>query len=730
MFYFHISGDSYYEKVYDNVSIFENLYETQEMRSFALISAWGKLYKARLFEQLRFDMGKLGEDGYLNQKVYLLSEKVIYLNKSLYAYRIRKGSLSRIWTEKWMHALVDAMSERITLLANMGYPLEKHLAIYRQMLEFSLSNGQASGLSDTATYKEFEMKKNQLTVQESSEKKAIVLAANYAYVDQVLTTIKSICYHNRSLRFYLIHSDFPNEWIKQLNKRLEKFDSEIINCRVTSEQISCYKSDISYTVFLRYFIADFVQEDKALYLDCDLVVTKNLDDLFATDLQDYPLAAVRDFGGRAYFGQEIFNAGVLLVNNAFWKKENMTQKLIDLTNEWHDKVDQADQSILNMLFEHKWLELDFDYNHIVIHKQFADYQLPEGQDYPAIIHYLSHRKPWKDLAAQTYREVWWYYHGLEWTELGQNHHLHPLQRSHIYPIKEPFTCLIYTASDHIEQIETLVQSLPDIQFKIAARVIVSDQIEELDYLLESLSNICFHIAAPVQFSEKIRSLETNYNVRLRTITNEEELNFLVDTCDFLLDINHFQEVDAIVSKFVQAGKSVFAFDNTVHGNQGKEVFLSSTPDKLVSRVRDYLNEVRLGTNHQEKIIQDGTWNVFKIDDKAHFIVGANVACRNFENFHVSSGKVILHDGVFINNSCSFNCMERIEIGAGTMMGEGVRFYDHDHIYTAEKIEKWQWTTEPIRVGRDCWIGSNVTILKGVTIGDNTIHYWSRLSHTQ
>ena len=65
-------------------------------------------------------------------------------------------------------------------------------------------------------------------------------------------------------------------------------------------------------------------------------------------------------------------------------------------------------------------------------------------------------------------------------------------------------------------------------------------------------------------------------------------------------------------------------------------------------------------------------------------------------------------------------MERIEIGAGTMMGEGVRFYDHDHVYTAEKIEKWQWTTAPIRVGRDCWIGSNVTILKGVTIGDNTI----------
>ena len=249
---------------------------------------------------------------------------------------------------------------------------------------------------------------------------------------------------------------------------------------------------------------------------------------------------------------------------------------------------------------------------------------------------------------------------------------------------------------------------------------VSDQIEQLEYILENLPDICFHIAAPVHFSEKIRVLESKYNVRFVTVTTDQQIDFLVNMCDFLLDINHFQEVDAIVSRFVQIGKPVFAFDNTVHGNQGQEVFLSSTPDKLVFRVREYQDEVRVGINYQEKIIQDGTWNVFQIDDRAHFIVGTNVICRNFENFHVSSGKVILHGGVFINNSCSFNCLERIEIGAGTMMGEGVRFYDHDHIYTAETIEKWQWTTAPIRVGRDCWIGSNVTILKGVTIGDNTI----------
>ena len=564
MYYFHIFGDSYYEKVYDNVSIFENLYESSEMKSFALISAWGKLYRADLFNDLRFDKVKLGEDGYLNQKIYLLAKKTIYLNKGLYAYRQREGSSSRIWTEKRIHALVDAMSERITLLANLGYPLEKHLSVYRQMLEVSLANGQASGLSETNTYKEFEAKKcllEELTNKKKKDKKAIVLAANFSYADQVMTTVKSICYHNRSLRFYLINSDFPNEWFKQLNKRLEKFDSEIINCRVTSEQISLYKTDISYTVFLRYFVADFVKEDKALYLDCDLVVTKNLDDLFATDLQDYPLAAVRDFGGRAYFGREIFNAGVLLINNAIWKKENMTQKLIDLTNEWHDKVDQADQSILNMLFENKWLELDFDNNHIVIHERFANYRFPNGQEYPGIIHYLSERKPWQVHAGQTYRDVWWYYHDMEWTELGKNHHLHSLKKLHLYPLRVPFSCLIYTASDQIEQLETLIVALPEVQFKIAARVIVSENLSRL-------------VVYP------------NVTVYSGTVSLEELDRELVETCQLLLDINYGEKEVEILEQFISQNKPILAFENTKSYEANQEIYQIDQVSEMIDRIRE------------------------------------------------------------------------------------------------------------------------------------------------
>ena len=224
--------------------------------------------------------------------------------------------------------------------------------------------------------------------KEKMDMKAIVLGANYQYADKVLTTIKSICCHNRGLRFYLINSDFPTEWFYNLNRKLKKLDCEIINARVNSSHISQYKTNIHYATFLRYFISDFVEEDKVLYLDCDLVVTRDLSPLFDVELGDNPLAAVKDLGAQVYFNEHGFNAGVLLINNRLWKQEEVRKQLIEMTNELHDKVAQDDQSILNLLFKDRWLALDFKYNCITLHTHFSDYR-PEPGTYPPIIHYLT-----------------------------------------------------------------------------------------------------------------------------------------------------------------------------------------------------------------------------------------------------------------------------------------------------------------------------------------------------
>lgn len=303
LFYFFMGEQDYYERLYTPVQLIDGLYETKFNKSFALLSAWGKLYKRSLFDELRFSKDRIGEDRFLSLKAFLSSERVVYLNKGLYAYRERTGSLSHTWTEEWIPALVCAMEEKLALLANQGYPLEKTINLYQMVLKACLANSRFHGLDNSEVYRQITEKYQALSLKPQphcGEKRAIVLAANYPYLDQVLATMKSVLYHHRNIRFYLINGDFPQEWFTGMNRHLVRFDSDIVNCRVTSSQIQQYKTDISYTVFLRYFISDFVKEERVIYMDCDMVVTGPLDDLFTMDLKGYPVAAVRDYGGRVF----------------------------------------------------------------------------------------------------------------------------------------------------------------------------------------------------------------------------------------------------------------------------------------------------------------------------------------------------------------------------------------------------------------------------------------------
>ena len=72
--------------------------------------------------------------------------------------------------------------------------------------------------------KEKKMLLDRLLPQNKEDKKAVVMVADVSNINQVLTTMKSICYHNRSVRFYIINEGFSKEWFIQLNSRLRDFD--------------------------------------------------------------------------------------------------------------------------------------------------------------------------------------------------------------------------------------------------------------------------------------------------------------------------------------------------------------------------------------------------------------------------------------------------------------------------------------------------------------------------
>jgi acetyltransferase-like isoleucine patch superfamily enzyme len=101
-----------------------------------------------------------------------------------------------------------------------------------------------------------------------------------------------------------------------------------------------------------------------------------------------------------------------------------------------------------------------------------------------------------------------------------------------------------------------------------------------------------------------------------------------------------------------------------------------------------------------------------------------VAKRHCSFFLGANATLAIGNKVFFNNYCSVNALGSINIGDNTMFGEGVKIYDHNHLYNWNKgkldIARDDFNIGSVRIGKDCWIGSNVTILNNVEIGDNVI----------
>jgi teichuronic acid biosynthesis glycosyltransferase TuaG len=109
-------------------------------------------------------------------------------------------------------------------------------------------------------------------------------------------------------------------------------------------------------------------------------------------------------------------------------------------------------------------------------------------------------------------------------------------------------------------------------------------------------------------------------------------------------------------------------------------------------------------------------------EKSYLITGKNVTVNRLCTINVWDGNLVIGSNVLINSYSSINCMQHIEIGDDTWMGEGVRLYDHNHEYKnhGTPFTDQGMTVGNIKIGDNCWIGSNTIILKNVTIGNNCV----------
>ena len=80
--------------------------------------------------------------------------------------------------------------------------------------------------------------------------------------------------------------------------------------------------------------------------------------------------------------------------------------------------------------------------------------------------------------------------------------------------------------------------------------------------------------------------------------------------------------------------------------------------------------------------------------------------------------ITIGKGVFINSGCCFQDQGGVTIGDGCFIGHQVVFATIDHGLDPE--HRHDNYMAPIVLGRNVWVGSHSTILKGVTIGDNSV----------
>lgn len=127
--------------------------------------------------------------------------------------------------------------------------------------------------------------------------------------------------------------------------------------------------------------------------------------------------------------------------------------------------------------------------------------------------------------------------------------------------------------------------------------------------------------------------------------------------------------------------------------------------------------------------------------KTYIQIGCDNIVSGYFIFESSAGMVTIGNHTYIGGG-TFICRSSIDIGNNVTIAWGGTFYDHDsHSLDYMKrrmdiddelndiraghnfIENKDWNvvnSKPIKICDDAWIGMNVIILKGVTIGEGAI----------
>ncbi|MEL7344264.1 MAG: sugar O-acetyltransferase [Pseudomonadota bacterium] len=128
--------------------------------------------------------------------------------------------------------------------------------------------------------------------------------------------------------------------------------------------------------------------------------------------------------------------------------------------------------------------------------------------------------------------------------------------------------------------------------------------------------------------------------------------------------------------------------------------------KRAQRAMAAYNATIYGDPNRKRLLQDLVGSL-----------GENTAIRS--PFYVDYGyNIHVGPNVFINYGCVILDICPVEIGHKTQIGPMTQIISADHPRDPAIRDEGLENGQPVRIGRNCWIGGNVMILPGVTVGDD------------
>lgn len=256
-----------------------------------------------------------------------------------------------------------------------------------------------------------------------AERINIVLATDNNYAQHAtVTMVSALCNSEfpNKLRFFVIDDNIGNENKQKMQLSVNNLGGQICFVKENNTVLDnvFVSGNLTRAAYFRLDIPNILPNyiDRVIYLDCDLLLLKDVYALWQIDLQGMPLAAAEDFGILASSSKcaekiknlawnkkySYFNSGVLIIDVKQWREKKFAKKLLELVATRNFR--HHDQDALNFLFMNSWMKLPLQWNVIptvfnmpllTLFNSDLRHEALNALKAVSIIHYAGGYKPWE-----------------------------------------------------------------------------------------------------------------------------------------------------------------------------------------------------------------------------------------------------------------------------------------------------------------------------------------------